>query len=394
MSSEKKSLGWLASALVITGIIAVTFLLVAIIYANEPTAEREAATKKTSMLVEVEQVQRGTFVPRIAGLGTVEAAQDVMLSPEIQGQVIEIDEEFIPGGFVNAGDVLVSIDPSDYENTHKQAQSAVRQAQADLNIELGRRDVAQKEFELLGQNLSAENKALVLREPQLEAAHAAVQSAKSALNQARIDLNRTKIKAPFEAQILSREVNLGSQVEPRMDLARLIGVEEYWAIVTVPIGQLERITFPRGDETGARVILKNRAWPSGVVREGRVVRLIGALDSQTRLARVLVSIKDPLALKDETQGPKMLVGSIVQAEIEGRSLEDVFRIDRDFLREGDRLWLKRDGILTITDAAVVFRDKDYAYITDGMSDGDLLVISNLATVAEGIELRTKEEAQE
>jgi hypothetical protein len=89
----------------------------------------------------------------------------------------------------------------------------------------------------------------------------------------------------------------------------------------------------------------------------------------------------------------MLVGAIVQVEISGRELENVFRIDRDFLREGDRLWLKREGKLSITEAKVVFKDKDYAYISEGMEDGDLLVISNLAAVAEGVGLRTEAEAE-
>jgi hypothetical protein len=95
-----------------------------------------------------------------------------------------------------------------------------------------------------------------------------------------------------------------------------------------------------------------------------------------------------------TKGPRMILQSIAQVEIEGRPLKDVFRIERDFLREDQTLWLKRDGKLVINEAKVVFKDKQYAYITEGLKDRDMLVTSNLSTVAEGIPLRTETERSE
>lgn len=383
------------SSLIVTGIIiAVSAVLVLLIYSTEPTAEREAATKKTDILVDVTKVMRGDYNPRIEGLGTVEAAQDISLRPRVDGYVIEISENFIPGGFVNSGDILLKVDPADYENSVKQMESALSQAQSELDIELGRQNVAKKEYDLLKQNLGNENEALVLRKPQLAVAEANVKAAEAMLNQSKLDLERTSIIAPFDAQILSRNVNIGSEIDPNIELARLVGINEYWAIVNVPVAKLKHINLSENGKDGARVIVRNRtAWPEGTFREGRAVRLIGALDGQTRLARILVSIKDPLALKPETKGPKMLVGSIVQTEIFGTPLKNVFRIDRDFLREGDRLWLKRDGKLAVTNATVVLKDKDYAYISEGMEDGDLLVTNNLTTVAEGVGLRTETDNQ-
>jgi RND family efflux transporter MFP subunit len=382
------------TAIVIGAIALVSVGIVFVINSTEPQAQREAATKKTAMLVDVQEVRRGNYNPRIEGLGTVEAAQDIILSPRVGGRVIEIADNFIPGGFVKKDEVLLRIDPADYENAVAQMESTVAQAQSEFDVELGRQDVAKKEYDLLKQDLGDKNKSLVLREPQLAAAKANLKSVQSMLNQAQLELERTYITAPFDAQILSRNANVGSEIDSNMEVARLVGIDEYWVIVSVPVARLERITFPENGEPGAKVIIRNRAaWSDGASREGEVVRLIGALDGQTRLARVLVSVEDPLALNPETQGPQMLVGAIVQAEIAGRTLENVFRIDRDFLREGDRLWLKRDGKLTITDAKVAFKDKDYAYISEGMEDGDLLVISNLAAVAEGISLRTEAETQ-
>lgn len=381
--------------LVVAGIAAGAYFLIELINSTQPKAQREAATKKTAMLVEVQKVSRGTYHPKIEGLGTVEAAQDISLSPRVNGRVVEISENFIPGGFVTKGEVLLRIDPADYENLVQERKSALEQAQADLNIELGRQEVAKKEYDLLNQNLSEANKSLVLREPQLAAAKAQVKAVTSMLNQAQLELERTSVIAPFDAQILSRSVNVGSEIDTNMTLARLVGVNEYWVIASIPVANLGRIQFPKEEIQGSEVVIRHRtAWPKEAVRTGQVQHLIGALDAQTRLARVLVSVKDPLVRLTETSGPQMLVGSIVQVEIAGSPLENIFRINRDYLREGDRLWLKRDGKLVITQADVIFRDKDFAYLGDGIGDGDLLITSNLSTVAQGLPLRTEGERGE
>lgn len=393
IDGEARALGWRSTLVTIAVIAALAAGLIHWIDSSEPKAQREAATKRTAMLVAVERVRRGTFAPTITGLGRVAPAREIILSPQVAGRVIAVADSLLPGGFVAAGEPLIRIDPADYANRVQQRESALQQARSELAIELGRRDVARTDLELLDRELTPENRALVLREPQRQAARAAVRAAEAALSQARLELARTTLDAPFPAQVLSRTIDLGSQVAPGAELARLIGIDEYWVIVTVPVAKLSQIAFPADGEPGASVPLRNRtAWPDGESRQGRLRHLIGALDDQTRLARVLVSVSDPLARAAETAGPRLLVGAIVQAQIPGRPLTDVFRIDRDALRENDRLWLNVDGTLQIRDAQVVFKDRQYAYIRDGLNDGDWLVTSNLATVAEGAPLRT--EAQE
>ena len=390
----EKSVSIIPTIITILFILGVAGALTMWIYSSEPQAQREGATKQTAMLVEVERVKRGNYTPRITGLGMVEPAQDIMLSPRVNGRITEISDNFMPGGFVSEDEVLAKIDPADYRNTVRQRESALRQAQSDLDIEQGRRDVARQEYELLEETLGSQNKSLATREPQLDAARAAVESAKAALEQAKLDLQRTEITAPFNAQILSRNINVGSEVTPSTNLARLVGINEYWVIVTLPISKLGRIKFPSENETGSIVNIQNRAsWPAGTTRTGEVLRLIGALDEQTRMARILVRVVDPLA-RDAAQGqPPLIIGTIVQTEIEGRPLENVIRINRDYLREGDTLWLMRDNKLKITDAEVAFKDKTHAYIKTGLEDGDQLVTSNLATVAEDVALRTETEMQ-
>jgi multidrug efflux pump subunit AcrA (membrane-fusion protein) len=173
----------------------------AAIFMTEPTAERSGAVRETAMLVEVVGVEQGTFTPTIQAMGTVEPSQDIDLSPRVGGEILRVSEAFTPGGFARKGEVLLQLDPADYENALAQRKSALSQAEADLNIELGRQSVARQDFELLGDTIALENRSLVLREPQLDAARSHVAAARAAVEQAELELGRTTIRAPFDAHI-------------------------------------------------------------------------------------------------------------------------------------------------------------------------------------------------
>lgn len=365
--------------------------LTMLIFATEPEAQREGATKKSAMLVDVTRAERGSYRPVIEALGTVEPARDVMLGPRVEGEIVAVSERFVPGGLVEPGEVLLEIDPADYRSSLQQRRSELRTALADLAMEQGRAELAREEYELLGRELPEENEQLVLRVPQIESTRARVESARAAVAQAELHLERTKVRAPFRAQVLTREVNLGSQVEPGQTLARLVGVEEYWVAATLPLAQLAWLELAEGGEAeGSEALVRQRsAWPEGVHRRGRLDRLVGVLEERTRLARVLVTVPDPLALEEENAGqPRLLVGSYVETRLRGRELPDVLRLDRALVRKDDTAWVMADdGTLAIRKLDIRLRDAEHAYVTAGLEEDDRVVTTNLATVSEGAPLR-------
>lgn len=387
MSGRRTVLISAAILLVAAGILAAIFL-------TEPTATRGGATKETAMLVEVTEAERGTFRPTIEATGTVEPEQDVILSPRIEGEVVERAAAFVPGGFVEKGEVLLRIDPSDYANALARRRSELRQAEADLEVEMGRQDVARRDYELLEESLRPENEDLVLREPQLETVRAEIESARAAVDQAELELRRTTIRAPFDAHVLSRNVSVGSQVAPGDDLGRLVGIDTYWVVATVPLSELRFLSIPDGaDETGSRVRIRNRtAWPEGVYREGHVDELLGNLAARTRLARVLVTVEDPLARRSGSRElPPLIIDSYVEARIEADPLSDVMRIDRDYVRKDDTVWVMEDGKLSIREVEILLQDGEHAYIASGLDEGDRVVTTNLSTVVDGARLRLRGE---
>ena len=361
-----------------------------VIFNTEPEVRRESAVRETAMLVEVERVETGTFRPEIQAMGTVRAAREVILRPRVGGEVESIADAFVPGGEVQAGDVLLRIDDADYRVLLEQRESEYQQAVAQLEIENGRQEIALRDYRQLNKDLQPDNRALVLREPQLRSAEAVVRGAAAALEQARLDLERTNVRAPFHAQILTREVNLGSQVAAGDALARLVGVDNYWVETTIPLDRLRWLAFGEQDGASPVTIRHRSAWPENESRSGHLFRLIGELEGDTRMARVLVAVNDPLGR--ETGRPPLIIGSFVECLIEGRELQDVARVPRDTIRKDDTVWLMRDGRLAIQTVDIAFQDSTFAYVRSGLAADDRVVTTSLATVRDGIALRLKSES--
>jgi RND family efflux transporter MFP subunit len=361
-----------------------------VIHLTEPKAERTSASKRTAMLVEVTRGERGTFEPVIVVMGTVRAENEIVLSPRVSGEIISVSQSFTPGGFVEEDDVLLQIDPADYEVVLLQRKSELLQASADLELELGRQDLALKDYKDLEGTISSEYKSLVLRAPQLDIARSRVEAAEAAVRRAELDLERTRIRAPFAAHIINREANVGSQVSPGESLGKLVGTRHYWVEAAVPVSNLRWIDFSGGSEpAGSGVQIRNRAgWPEGTFRKGSVHRLIGELEDQTRLARVLLTVADPLSHEPESADlPPLMIGSFVEARIAGKAIQDVIRVDRDYIRQDDTIWIDENGVLKIHKLDIVFRDDEYAYVRSGLSTDDQVITTNLATVFDGAALR-------
>ncbi|MDX1587411.1 MAG: efflux RND transporter periplasmic adaptor subunit [Oleiphilaceae bacterium] len=392
---EQGQAGPLKTLFVSLMIVLAGIALVWLIFKTEPTATRKDAARETAMLVDVQSVSRGRFIPSIQVMGQVAPAREITLGSRVGGEVIDQADAFTPGSRVGRGEELLRIDPADYQAVLQQRRSELQQAQADLALEKGQQTVARQEFELLGEDIDTVNQALVLRQPQLEQARARVAMAKAAVQQAELQLARTRIHAPFPAQVLSREVTLGSQVSAGQSLGRLVGTGQYWVEATVPLSKLRWLTFNDDpDAPGASVTLhQDTVWPSGQVRQGRLTRLVGELDSNARMARVLITVEDPLALDQSAGQPAMILGAFVRAEIAGRPLEDVVRLERQLIRRNNTVWVMEERRLAIRDVQIAFQDEDYAYLESGLEDGDQVITNDLASVVSGARLRLADDSR-
>ncbi|WP_303909211.1 efflux RND transporter periplasmic adaptor subunit [Thiohalomonas denitrificans] len=356
---------------------------------SAPKAIRKPA-EKTARLVEVMPVRLGDHVADIAAMGRVVAASEATLYPEVTGRITEVNERFVPGEQIHAGEELLRLDDADYYLTVRQRRSALAQAEATLAREQGQQQVARREYEMLGEQMAANERNLVLREPQLASARATREDARAALDRARLDLERTVVKAPFDGIITEKSVSLGTRVSSTSPLLTLVATEYFWVRVDLPVVALNQITVPTGPgEVGSTVKLRRGDWPQGTYREGRVLRLNPRLDEQARLAQVLVEVRDPLAQLPEHQGlPRLLINDYVEAAITGRTLQETVALDRSLLRGGNRVWLLENGELAIRPVEVVFRGREQVFLRGDLKAGDRVVSTDLSSPVAGMALRT------
>jgi RND family efflux transporter MFP subunit len=359
-----------------------------------PEATRKPPAER-ALPVEVVQVQAEAASARIVTSGSVEPARRVTIVPEVTGRIVQLSDDLVVGGRVREGDLLVKIDPRDYQLNLQQQESQLASAQLQLEQELGQRSIAAREWELLGEGQAIAQKNLVLREPHLAAAEQAVLSAKSGIERARLTLGRTTIRAPFNASVLSESVAPGQVVSPGAPIATLIGSDRFWVRVSIPVERLDALTIPgttkreSGSPLGTKArIVQPLSAGREIVREGEVLRLETQLDAESRTAQVIVGVESPL---DPPEGGlPLLPGAFVRVELEGNVQAGIIVIPSRALHEGDTVWIVDEGQrLRVRRVVVGYSNDEVAHVLSGLEEGARVVVSPMALPLDGMIVRVE-----
>ena len=376
-------------SLICLGIVGVGYLVMAGLKASAPEAKKRQP-RAMQVLVNIEPLIMANAGVRVEGMGLVVAAREVKLKAQVSGQVVEIAADFLEGQHVAAGTVLAQIEADDYELQLAQAQSTLELREAELELEMGFQRVAGREWQLLGESsdILAESSSLALREPQLKQAQAMQRSAQSAVDRARLDLSRTEIAVPFNAQVLEKSVEVGSLAGIGGDVAHVVSTDSFYVRVSIPVNRVPVLEIPGGE---ALVSISGAESPM----TGRIISLLGDLDPNGRMARVLVEVRDPLGLEPQNAGrAKLLLGAYVTVDLVGHEMPDTFLIPRETLRNGDHVWLRRaDKTLEIRPVSVLWKNRDTVVIGEGLAAGEQLITSSLSFAADGMAVTVAGEAK-
>lgn len=353
---------------------------------SAPVAETKEK-KRAAKVVQTIEVRPKDHPVTVSAHGTVVPARRLIVRPEITGRIISQHPSLVPGGRIPAGEILFTIDDSDYRIALRDARTALEEAEAEIALEEGRQNVARREYEQLLLDLpEAEiNKALVLREPFKRQAEASFERAAAAVAKAELDLSRTTVPCPFNALVIDESVETGQLADSGTPLATLVGADAFWVQTSVPLSDLTAIRLPAAEQAGAKAEVRvSTANGTATTRTGVVTRLLGDLDEAGRLARVLVEVADPL---DPAEGQPLLLGSYVRVEIDAGTISDALEIPRFALREGDRLWVVGpDNTLVIREPAILWRNEDSVLCSDVLESGESLIVSDLLAPLPGMDL--------
>lgn len=341
-------------------------------------------------LVEVITAQPTAVTTTVRGHGEVRAKTTVEIVPQVAGKVIAMHPGLVAGGHFRAGDALLTIEPRDYELAVERAQAAVARTEVSLEREQAESEVARKEWDAIhpGEEPSS---GLVVREPQVRQAEAELAAAMADLAVARLNLERTTVTLPFDGIVESESVDLGQYVTIGKTLATVYGTKV--AEVRVPLAERELAWFRVPSRPGikgppAKVI----ANFGGVTQiwSGEVVRIEARVDTASRMVPVVIAVPNPF----KTTGHEipLLPGTFVRVEISGYDLEQVVVVPRHAVHENNMVWIVEGEQLRIVPVTLVRTDQDSVYVSAGLDPDDLVVVSQLDAVTDGMSVRAVETA--
>jgi RND family efflux transporter MFP subunit len=334
--------------------------------------------------VRVVDVQLDSRTVSVSGHGTVSPLREISLVPQVAGKVVKISPALVDGGAFQKGDVLLRIDPQDYQIAVTLAKARLKDAESKF-VQAREESAAAKEewAQLHGNN---EPPPLVAKEPQLAAASAQLEASQAERVKAELQLGRTRIKAPFDGRVAEKAVDIGQYVTTGQKLALLYATQAVEIIMPMPTEDLAWFHVPgftnsNGHGTDAmvevRIAGETKQWP------GRVVRSEGKLDQRTRMVNVVVRVEDPYATR-----PPLAVGLFAKATLQGRTLDQAALIPRAALRDNDQVWVvDANDCLTFRTVKVNRLGFDGAIIGSGLKEGEQVVVSTLKGVSDGMRVR-------
>ena len=406
-----RGLSFLVAGAILVGCLAVAGVMVA----QRPEPARRPVPSRVPFAVTAPVVAGAGAIP-VHGAGTVRPRAQIDVAAEISGRVEWVAPAFQSGGRVRRGQLLFRIDDADYRNRVEQARASVAVQRVELLRVTEEARLARFQYERFrrlrnGSESAAETSPLVLWEPQLEAAEAALARDRAALAEAELRLSRTEVRAPFAGAVRTESVDVGQFVAAGEGVAQLYAADA--VEVVVPLSDVDAALVPGLWELEAGNA--EPRVPAGVVAEygnaryawaGYVDRVETALDEQTRTLDVIVRVPNPFAAgapqgsdarraeagsgKHAAAGaPPLLLGMFVEVRIQGRAPDEYFRVPRPALRPGDEVWVVRDGAIHIVPVRVLQRADNDVFVTGALETGEPAVVGGIRIATEGMLVRTE-----
>ena len=320
--------------------------------------------------------------------GEVQPRTQINLVPQISGLITYMSPKFIEGGRFKEGDLLVRIDPAEFELRVTQAQANVAQAQTAITRETSEARIAKQDWEELG--LSGQPTPLSLREPQMAEAKAQLASAKAQLAETELQLARTSLYAPFTGRVTVRHVDQGEFVTAGTSLGEIYAIDVMDVRLPMTNEELRRAGLSLGFESSAKTPRKPVTLTANVAGvesqwQGQIVRTDSRFDSESRVLFAYAEVRDPFG-SGASDGIPLAPGIFVNAAVAGQKLSDILVIPRTALRGTDKVYLAQDDILSIRTVAVMSSDRDQVILSSGIDVGDRVITSPIRGVAEGMKI--------
>jgi RND family efflux transporter MFP subunit len=346
---------------------------------KEPPEEKPEVDN--TPIVAISNISISPMVLKVSSYGMVKPKYETELIAQVNGEIVELNEVFVRGGFVKKNQLLARIDPSDYQAALIDAQASMATAKAALEKELAQGKVAEREWKKMTDTSPTE---LSLRKPQLAQELARVKAAQASVLRAERNLERTEIRSPYDAMVDSRDIGLGSFVGVGSKIGHVLATKI--AEIRLPIAD-NQLEFLNDQGIGAKVnlvaVFAGKSWQW----DAKIVRSEGVVDSKSRMGYLVAELIDPYLLdsNNNMQAP-LRFGSYVNAQVMGKNIAQATLVPRHLLSNGKVAILDEDSKLLYVAIDIVRQQGNDVVVANGLADGDRLIISALDYPVDGMKL--------
>ncbi len=406
---SNKPVVWGVHLIVTIVIFIIAFSIIAAMFANKPSARKWGGGPPSSVGVETVQLEASNYPVWIKSYGSAEPLTRTQLVSEVSGRVIEVANNIRAGLSFKKGDILLTIDPRDYQIEVDVAKSTVADAWVKYKEELAQADVAERDWNATPGSEGGRD--LALRKPQVAAALASFDASKARLAKAELNLERTEVKAPFDGKILKQMVDLGQVLNPSQTIAEIYSTDFIEVRLPVKAQDLAHIKLPDYSQTQGNTPEKNQDHLPAVLFEGelggktftwegKLVRSEGAFDSSTRMLYVVAKLDNPFVRSPEL--PALRVGQFLRAKIEGNQLMDVYAIPRRAVSQSNMIALANNGLLqkrlisplwTDAQSVVISASSGINDNTAAINSSEQLILTPTANLATGTRVKSLNDDQ-
>ncbi|MEM6573582.1 MAG: efflux RND transporter periplasmic adaptor subunit [Pseudomonadota bacterium] len=351
--------------------------------AAKPEPEKKEDTQRLVSLF-VDEVREETVTLSVQSQGEVRARTEIELTPRVSGNIAAIAEQFADGASFKKGDTLVMLDDQDYQLAVTRAEARVAEADVAVMTQKATAEIKRRQWESTGR--THEPSPLQVNKPQVLEAEAKLRSANADLAEAKLNLQRTRIVAPFDGRVMQRTAGLGGFVGAASSLGRIFATDVVEVTLPLTDAQLEELDLPMGfvagSAAGPKVDLAAEVGGELVHWQGRIARVHAAVDRETRLINAVVEVADPYGA--DVAVP-LAVGMFVSASIQRSDSTTARVVPRSALRNADKVYVvNSEDRLEIRTVDVLSSNEEQVMISSGVQPGERVVTSTIASAVDGM----------
>ncbi len=387
----KKTIKLLIPIAVLVGCVFIVQAMVA----AKPTPEKTPKAQRVVSLYVDEAISESLQLT-VNSHGEVKPKTEINLTSLVSGQIVSISSKFAEGAEFAKNESLIKIDDAAYKLAVIQAQAQLASAKVSVEREMANSKIKKEQWKR--KNSGSKPTDFALNKPQIAEAKANLKAAESELNNAKLNLARTEIKAPFQGRVMLENIGIGQYITPATDLGHIFSTDVVEVRLPLTDSQLVELNLPMGfmaNDNNAPIVNfsaivgnQNHNW------QGRIIRTNASIDKESRLIYAIAEVIDPYGTGSDNN-TALAVGMYVSASIESNKTQDTMVLPRLALRSNNKVYVVNDDSkLEIRLVNVLSTTDKFVHISSGVKAGEKVVTSTVPIVTEGMDVKalTKEEA--